>query len=211
MSVNNKILEVAKAKKISHEKIAQKLGIARPNLTRLLNGSDLKVSTLLEISKILDIDPAYLISNDIETLTDAYKRLIDELITSIIAITDDYTGFVQLLELFCTSNPKARKEINNYVKKLYDKNIIKSQEKYHKNLTEKQKRLNDLMGDKSIKAGVKEFITKETPKEVVKYLKDNLSNAEALIKAITDLDKNFDISTIESLYADFINPKLKSK
>jgi HTH-type transcriptional regulator / antitoxin HipB len=42
---------------ISQGELARRLGVAQSNLSRIENGADLRVSTLLEIARVLQLEP----------------------------------------------------------------------------------------------------------------------------------------------------------
>jgi transcriptional regulator with XRE-family HTH domain len=61
MSVNKKIAEHLRIKGISQSEFAERLNTNQPNLSRILKADDMKVSQLIEMSKLLNVSPAYFI------------------------------------------------------------------------------------------------------------------------------------------------------
>lgn len=59
MNVNNKILVYLESKGIGQTGLAKKMGISKQNLFRLLNSDDIKISQLLQITKVLEVPFTY--------------------------------------------------------------------------------------------------------------------------------------------------------
>ncbi len=82
MSVNKQILEYLRSKGVSQANLAEKMGVAQSNLNRLLNSDDIKVSQLIEICKVLNLNPGYFFNGN-ETINNQdvenYKKRIKEL------------------------------------------------------------------------------------------------------------------------------------
>lgn len=79
MSVNKKILEYLKAKKISQLEVAEKMGVSAPSLNKTLKNDGLRVNTLIEICKAIDISPTYFLGSEEEFSPQATKDLINDL------------------------------------------------------------------------------------------------------------------------------------
>jgi DNA-binding Xre family transcriptional regulator len=62
MNINEFISAYIDSKGVKRTTIAKSLGITKQNLNRILNAPDLKVSQLLEICKVLDVDPGFFLS-----------------------------------------------------------------------------------------------------------------------------------------------------
>lgn len=82
MSINKKILDFIKMKGIAQADLAKKMKIAPSNLNRILNSDDLKISQLVEISKILKVNPTHFFEGESSLNNkelESYKNRITEL------------------------------------------------------------------------------------------------------------------------------------
>lgn len=204
--IKEKISIRCKEKKISLKNLALKVGMTEAGLLRSFKTNSLKVSTLKNVCDILDIEPAYLINDNIETLIEGYRSLSDELISIIMELHSEYGEFVNILIKYCEENPKIKKDINDYFYTTYSKEYNKINNKIDRNLSEKRKYLTELMSKSDIETLPKNRINKESINDITKNLKKEMARSEALIKIISDLDKGFDPTMISALYDFHINP-----
>jgi transcriptional regulator with XRE-family HTH domain len=54
-SINDRVKELIESKNLSIKEVAEAIGILPTNLSRMLGGDDLKVSTVIKIASILDV------------------------------------------------------------------------------------------------------------------------------------------------------------
>lgn len=86
MSVNKKIAEYLRIKGVSQKEFAEMLNTNQPNLSRILNSDDMKVSQLEEMAKLLDVSPGYFLGGEMNAdnsslidVEDKNKRLIRQM------------------------------------------------------------------------------------------------------------------------------------
>lgn len=82
MDVNKKIRDYVKNKGVSQFELAKLTGISQPNIHRLLNANDIKISQLSKITKALKLPITYFFDgkeNVANEEIDAYKKRIGEL------------------------------------------------------------------------------------------------------------------------------------
>jgi len=78
MSVNKRLIEYIRVKGVSQSEIAKKLNIAQPNLNRILNSDDLKVSQLIELCTVLEVSPTYFFDGTETINNEELERLKQE-------------------------------------------------------------------------------------------------------------------------------------
>ena len=82
MTINNKIQNYIEKKGFKLVDISKKMGISKQNFSRILNSDDLKLSQLIELCKVLEVNPTYFFDGS-ETINneeiEGYKKRIEEL------------------------------------------------------------------------------------------------------------------------------------
>lgn len=82
MSVTKKILEYIKQKNLTQTELSARTLISQQNLNRILNSNEIKVSTLIKISKALNVPPSFFFDGKEHldnTEIEAYKKQIRSL------------------------------------------------------------------------------------------------------------------------------------
>lgn len=82
MIINKKIQTYIENKGLKLVDISKKMGISKQNFSRILNSDDLKLSQLIDLCKILNVNPSYFFDGS-ESINNAeiegYKKRISEL------------------------------------------------------------------------------------------------------------------------------------
>lgn len=74
-SINERVKELIEAKNLSIKEVAEAIGILPTNLSRMLGGEDLKVSTVMKIAKTLDLPVSVFFEEFDKDLPPAHQKI----------------------------------------------------------------------------------------------------------------------------------------
>lgn len=203
---HNVIIE-AKKQKISIKKLAELIGMTEAGLHRSFKNKSLKVSSLIDISKVLNVSISSLIDEETVSLTESYCKVTEVLSSAILGTIHDTTDFYSFIQDYAKTNQKWKDEFNLYVKSKLDKWDESSSKKLTSGKSKRYKELYNKFNKDSKNDSL--LISNDLVKNEITKLDNNLKGIKHYVLDIVERDKNFDSSALEYIYEYYINIKQK--